>query len=242
MAADLLNKWLGVWQPLTLGQFGDAGANGLALTCGQFWQRTGGGYTLYRWTGDRTPAAPDTIVGAAVPGATEIRTFPRVAHAASTRYWYLLRAVGAGGVEETNTRRVVEAVTDAAGDLQAPRPNSPSALVATPLADGDIELSWSYVSAGQQVAPAAFAVYGDGAAGHAAIDYETVIATVTATPGQSRYATTLTGYDHGDIVRLAVRAISAAGVHDGNTDDVVGVADATDPVAPTLVAAYGDEA
>ena len=229
MAADLLNKWLAVWQPLTLGQFGDAGANGLALTCGQFWLRTGGGYNLYRWTGDRTPVAPGAIMGAAGPGASEVRTFPRVAHAASTRYWYLLRAVGAGGVEEGNTDCVAGVGFDAAGQWLGLAPNAPECLRATAQSGGMVVLGWRYNPAGEAIAPSRFAVFGEQTDG--AMDWDTPVGEVSYRSGRADYVWRVGPFEHGTRLAWSVRAVSAGGVSDGNEVQAVVWTDGCGPIS-----------
>ena len=239
MADDLLTKWLAILDPLACGQFGDTRANGMALTCGQFWLRTAGGYNLYRWTGDRHPVdVSGGIVGAAPAGASSIANFDYVTHAVSTRYWYLIRAVGAGGVEESNTKRIVEATFDAEGDYIEPAPNSPFALSVEPAAGGYLTLRWLYDAAGQAAAPSQFNVYHNNGSGE--VDYDTPVTNVSYT-GSSRYTATVGPYADDALVRLAVRAAASGGAEETNTDYVEGLADATAPATPTVTATHGEE-
>ncbi|MFQ6048590.1 MAG: hypothetical protein ACE5K7_04430, partial [Phycisphaerae bacterium] len=185
MSLDLLSKWLGFWSPLSLGQFANPRANGLGLTAGVFWVRVAGGYNLYRWSGQKLPVEADRIVGAAEAAAASIGNFPYVGHQASTCYWYLLRAVGAGGVEEGNCQQVVRAEFDDSGELVGAQPNRPQDLSVRPLAGGSFELRWTYSEEGQEVAPAVFEVFTDGGTGQ--LDYETPVGSVSYRAGRVHY-------------------------------------------------------
>jgi len=236
MADDLLTKWLNFIDPLAMGQFADARANGLALTCGQFWVRTGGGYNLYRWTGDKLPAQPGRIMGAAQPGVTEIQTFPFVDHAASTRYWYLLRAVG----EEENCSQVVRVELDDGGDLIGPQPNEPESVVARPVSGGRIGLGWRYNALGQEVAPAVFEIFGDGGTG--VMDWDSPIGRVDYRRDKVDYAWISEPFDDGSRLQMAVRGKSEAGTSEPNERTVVVWAVAVGPEPePVLVAELGAE-
>ena len=235
MADDLLRKWLAVWDSLSLGQFGDSRAQGLGLTCGQFWLRTRGGYNLYRWTGSRYPVdASGGIVGAAQAGAGSITNFPFVTHAPGTRYWYLTRAVGAGGVAEQNESQVVRAEFDTSGELMGPEPNAPESLCARPTAGGCVELGWRYRPEGQEVEPFVFEVFGDGGG---AMDWQTPIDNVAYRRGRVDYSWKSTAFEHGALLRFAVRAKSAAGVSERNEKVVVVEADALGPAPLAVFAA-----
>lgn len=240
MAGELVTKWLAVWEPLSLGQFGDSRANGLGLTCGQFWLRTVGGYNLYRWTGDRCAVdVSGGIVGSAQSGASVITNFPFVTHAASTRYWYLIRAVGAGGVEEENESQAVRVELDAAGELLGPEPNAPVSVCACPTAGGRVELRWRYVPEGQAVEPSAFEVFGDDGG---TMDWQTPVGEVAYRRGRVDYLWTSAAFAHGARLRFGVRAKSAMGVSDRNERVVVVEADAMGPAPLTVfVAEPGEE-
>ena len=240
MADDLLTKWLAIFRPLACGQFGNARANGMALTAGQFWLRTAGGYNLYRWTGDRYPVdVSGGIVGAAQAGATAITNFPFVTHAASTRYWYLVRAVGAGGVEEQNESQIVRAELDGAGELLGPEPNAPESVRARPVAGGCVELRWRYGPAGQEVEPSVFEVFADGGG---TMDWQTPVAEVAYRRGRVDYVWTSAAFEHGSRLRFAVRAKSAMGVSERNETVVIVEADALGPPSlAVFVAEHGQE-
>jgi hypothetical protein len=214
MCSDLLTKWLSFFKPLALGQFGNARANGMALSCGQFWVRARGGYNLYRWCGDRYTAEPGRIVGAAGGDLASVATFPYVGHDPGTRYWYLVRAVGAGGVSEMNCRQVVRVELDEAGELVGPQPNSPESLATSASSGGRIELGWRYNPAGQEAAPVAFDVFGDGGTGSMA--WETPIDSVEYRVGMVDYSWISEPFAHDTRAQFAVRARSGAGVRERN--------------------------
>jgi len=240
MVGDLVTKWLAVWEPLSLGQFGDSRANGLGLTCGQFWLRTTGGYNLYRWTGDRYPVdVSGGIVGAVRSGASAITNFPFITHVASTRYWYLIRAVGAGGVEEANESQVVRVELDAAGELLGPEPNAPESVRARPMAAGCVELRWRYSPASQEAEPSIFEVFGDGGG---TMDWQTPVGEVAYRRGRVDYLWTSAAFADGARLRFGVRAKSAMGVSERNERVVVVEADAMGPAPLTVfVAEPGEE-
>lgn len=240
MADELLTKWLDFIDPLAMGQFANARANGLALTCGQFWVRTGGGYNLYRWTGNRLPVDPGSMVGAAGSGAVSVGNFPYIVHDNSTCYWYVLRAVGGGGVEEQNCSQVVRVALDDAGDLIGPQPNEPESVAARPLSGGRVGLGWRYNALGQEVAPAVFEIFGDGGTG--VMDWDSPIGSVGYRRGKVDYEWTSEPFADGSRWQMAVRGKSEAGTSERNERTVVVWAAAAGPEpVPILVAELGAE-
>jgi hypothetical protein len=240
MADDLLAKWLAILRPLACGQFGGARANGMALTCGQFWLRTAGGYNLYRWTGEKYPVdVSEGIVGAAQSGANTISNFPFVTHVAGTRYWYLVRAVGAGGVEEQNELLVARVELDGSGELLGPEPNAPESVCARPVAGGRVELSWRYDPTGQEAEPSVFGVFANAGG---TMDWQTPMAEVAYRRGRVNYVWTSGAFEHGARLRLAVRAKSVMGFSERNEATVLVEADALGPAPLAMfVAEHGQE-
>ena len=234
MDSELIEKWFAYWRPLELGLTPDGHADGLTLTLGVFWARCRGGYNLYRWTGDRSCALPDRIVGAACAGAQQITTFPWTCHASSTVYWYLLRAVGGGGVSESTVHQLRRAEFDADGMLVGPRPNAPVGLTLDYVAGGKIRLRWYYDPTDQEVSPGSFEVYSNIGTG-GPVNYDLPLASVDFSAGVTTYewtSPTLFAWLH---LWGAVRAKSADGILEDNTVSVGAEVDSTGPAVHTRV-------
>jgi hypothetical protein len=236
MDGELISKWFAYWRPLELGLTPNGHANGLMLTLGVFWARCSGGYVLYRWTGERTPVRSERIVGAAAARARTISNFPFVGHEASTVYWYLLRAVGQGGVAETTAHQIARVEFDADGLPVGPRPNAPIALTVDRLAGGGFCLRWGYDPAGQETGPASFEIYSD-AFSPGQIDYAAAVGSVRFQPGRALYEWTSHAFVDGTRVRWGVRARSPRGVLEDNMASVTAEADAAGPPGHADVAA-----
>ena len=233
MGSGLLAKWLAYYDPIHRGWTVTGIANGVCTTSGFFFPRIAGGYNLRRGVGE-VPDASALVVGAAGEGATTIRTFPWVTHDASTAYVYRLTAVNGGGVEDWTEEVVAETVFDDLSDWVGARPNPAADLRVTPAAGGKFVLRWTYSREGEQAEPAAFRVYHDNGTG--AVDFETVIATVTCRRGRFHYRYLSDAFANGTRVHWAVRAVSADGVEEVNEQAVFGWADAQAPAAdPTVV-------
>lgn len=235
MDSEIVAKWFSYWQPLVLGLTPNGHANGLMLTLGAFWARAGGGYNLYRWAGNACPAQPHRIVGAAAAGVRQIANFPFIQHEPSTVYWYLLRAVGGGGVEESTTHQVRRVEFDTSGDIVGPPPNRPSHLTVDMLSGGRFCLRWAYDSTGQEVAPGSFEIYND-AGSPGEIDYASAVDSVDFAIGRGMFEWTSSPFSDGTVVWWSVRSKSPDGVLEDNTISVAGQADATGPPVHTGIA------
>jgi hypothetical protein len=241
MDAELIEKWFSYWRPLEMGFTPNGHANALTLTLGVFWARSVGGYNLYRWTGDRAPVQPGRIVGAAASEARQISNFPFIKHEASTVYWYLLRAVGAGGVEEATTNQIRRAEFDADGVLIGPHPNPPTHLTIDRLCGGRFCLRWGYDPTDQETSPAGFDIYNDAAA-PGQNDYGSPVGSVDFKLGRAVYEWTSEPFADGMRVGWAVRARSAEGVVENNLVNLAGLADAAGPpVHPDIEAIRTDD-
>ncbi len=228
MDDSIRDKWFAVWHPLHLGFTADGHANAIGLSLGVFWVRHRGGHNLYRWSGNAEPVQTDRIVGTAAARATTVKTFPWITHEADTTYWYLLRTVGPGGVEETTTHQLRRVSFDASGAYLGQRPNPPERLRINCLFDGRFGLSWSYDPAGQEAPPSVFEVYND-AASPGTVDYATSVDSVPFEPGGVLYSWTSEPFADGTRVAWAVRARSAGGVLEENVVRLAAEADATGP-------------
>lgn len=231
MAVSDLIRWLERYQPQAGGR-GSAWAWAAGLHAGRWWLRTDGGYHLY--AGPAGSVDYDTPVGAtsassATPAA--IATFPGSVLDADTTYQFALRAVGRGGVEETNQTVALLVRTDGDGVPGGAAPNPPVRLQAVAVSGGRIVLHWRHERAGEQAAPATWRIYHDNGTG--TMDYGTPLASIRG----RRYRTS--AYADGTVVQFAVRAVSAGDVEEQNTNTVTATADDSGPPdmdAPTLAA------
>lgn len=223
-----LTRYLGIADPARAGLTPRGIALGMHATAGVAWTHLSGLHVLYRGVDAVDYTLP---VGVAEEGASTVANFPTYPFAASTTYKFGLRAISPGGVEEGNTNLVQTIITDGDGVPILPTPNAPTQLMVFPRAGGKFAVSWRYRSEGQQVQPAAYAVYHDNGTG--TMDYVTPLAVVTSLG----YFTTV-AYAHGTAVKFGVRARSAAGSEERNTTVRTATADAEGPAAleaPTVM-------
>lgn len=233
MISSLLECWLAHYDPIHRGWTPSGIANGVCATSGYFFPRIRGGYNLRRCAGEALDAAA-AIIGAAGADATTIRTFPWVAHEASTSYVYGLTAMSGGGVENVIDEVLSHTAFDAAGEWVGARPNAPSDLRVTPTAGGRFVLQWNYTRDGEQAEPAQFNVYHDNGTG--AVDFEHLAAMVDYRRGQFCYTYSSEAFAHAACIRWVVRAASAAGVEEANEMAVGGWAEAqAPPVNPAVL-------
>lgn len=236
MSVDLLQKWLAYYDPIHRGYTVRGIANALTATNGWCFPRVAGGYNLYRGRDGIEPIDFAQSVGAAGPLSISIANFAWRPHAASTRYVYVIKAIGGGGVESEATYPARVAEFDAEMALLGPRPNGPSELTARAAAGGRFELRWVYPLRHQEAAPSAFHVHHDGGTG--LIDYGTVVASAPYRHGRIHYHWLSGPFGHGARRIWGVRAVTAEGVDDGNTLTAAGLADAEAPPAHPDVAAW----
>ncbi len=234
MDSEIVDKWFAYWEPLPLGLSPDGHANALTLTLGVFWARCAGGYNLYRWTGDALPVQPGRIVGAAAARAREITNFPWIGHEPLTVYWYLLRALGGGGVCESTTHQLRRAEFDGDGLLIGPRPNPPVALTVEPVSGGKFCLRWSYGASNEEVSPGSFEIYNDDVS-PGQVDYGSAVDSVSFAVGQGLFEWTSDAFSDGTLVWWSVRSKSPGGVLEDNTMTVAGEADDTGPAVHSSV-------
>lgn len=222
MALTLLERYL-AYADAARGGIRAAGvANGLTLSGGEFWTRIKGGYNLYRSEGETPDPANAIIVGAAAPTAetpTRISLFPGYALKPSTVYRFWVHAVSPGGAEEALLARTVRIETDAEGVPIDPVPAAPYQLTARPAAAGYIRLTWLHRAS--EVPLWTFNIYHDNGTG--TVDYNTPL-------DSGRRQVALVGpYRHGTAVKFGVRAESADGAEEKNTNTATGTADAEGP-------------
>jgi len=240
-----LDKWLGYFAPLHRGRFdfslGDVVAHrnawhqGLAMTGGRFWTRIAGGHNLRRAaTADAEANATMTepIVGRSDGSADSVTTFPWVGHPANTQFRLALTAVGAGGVEDDSDAPQTTVRFDAEGDLVGPSPNAVVKLIVTSQAGGVFLLHWMYRESGQQAAPQSFRIYND-AATPGAVDYSQAVGSVTYRFRRGFFEWTSGPFADGQRRIWAVRAEAATGVLSPIGVEVLGIAGAARPPAPS---------
>jgi hypothetical protein len=211
-------------------------ANGMMLSGGVFWPRIEGGYNLYRGKDD-----PDNIdwsfpVGASGGASIEIRNFGWLSYDPDSTYWFGLRAVGAGGVENEDGSNVFVVYTDGSGHFKDPVPIAVGNLFAQPAAGGMIRLFWSHFVERGFSSPTHFQIFDN--AGSGPVDYGTPISEVLG-GGGLQFSAAVGPYSHGDRVTFGVRAAIKDGATviglDENTLTATAVADAEGPPAPSVL-------
>ncbi len=164
-----------------------------------------GGYYAYIGADVRANINYASPVAYAPPGAA---TIDLVGLSLADGVWAVaVRCTSSAGVEETNTDRVVIVEIDG-GVLLYPEPNAMTAASASPRAGAKMELSFTYSARRQAgtVAGVQVAELVDGSP-----DWDSLLQTITIA-GTCRITTVLDEvFDHGEVVRLAVRAVSDQG-------------------------------
>lgn len=236
MAVSLLTRFLATYDPIHRGWTPRGIALGLAVTGGFGTAKVRGGHALYMGVGEPgTRPSPDWshAVGAVGPSCESpgtIRTWPGVVLPAEKALAFGVRAFSPGGAEEAGTRQVVRLETDAEGEPTPLVPNAPVQLVAVPRAGGSVLLTWRYDPRGEGAPVSRFRVYHDDGTG------EMVAEALAEQRGRAYLAGP---YADGLTVTFRVRAVSAAGDEETNTQDVSAVAIASGPAdlgAPTVAA------
>ncbi len=186
------------------------------------------GYNIYSRP---TPTGADTLVQF-VPAGTATWTLTGLA--ANSLQYVHVKALSAGGLEDAEDVRLTPVQIGADGLLVAPVPNQPAGVSAAAAAGGMVTVGFDYYSAAQAVAPGTFEVFAVALPG--SIDYGTPQAMVMPRfKSDGPYAVNVGPFADGETVVCGVRAVSAAGAAEGNTDTVQAVADATAPDAPAGV-------
>ena len=211
--------------PLTAGYFsGFMARHGGMLTSGWFWgSGVQGGYSIYRGKDARENIDYDSAI-AACSAVTSLAIDQSDLEADAT-YYYGIRAVSNYGTEDNNNDVYLRIKTDASSDYVA-RPNSPQNLTATAGPGGTITLNWRYYTQGQNAAPDKFVIYCDNGTGTVDLTYANKLDEVGFRQGDSYTTAALT---NATMYKFIVRAKSADGNEDTNTNQVVAAADSVGP-------------
>lgn len=193
-----------------------------------WWLHSGaGGYLVYRGVGCAANIDWTEPVGSGQAGETTLHVFGS-APVAETVYTLGLRAVSDAGVLSTSAAIVCRVVVDAEGELVGQPPGRMALAVASAAAGGKIRVGFRYdqppgnafaSAAAIQIAPVV-----DGAP-----DWDNPVAEIACNGSIMRDRVEIAGtHETGELVRLAARARTAAGVG-GPTVRFSAVADATGP-------------
>ncbi len=196
-----LRKWLRYWQPMLRGRFCLRPQDGrfdfvsinagTALTGGRFWQRTRGGYELYRR--DPVRLGKWRWVGRADASATVVRNMPMFPPPADRTSEFRIGVVGAGGVILTDHAVRSLVTIDGAGGLVATAPNPIVGLQVEAAGADAFRLSWIYDEQGQQGKPVAFDLFNDvGSPG--VINDGVLVASVPYRLRRGHFSTTISGF------------------------------------------------
>ncbi len=169
-----------------------------------------GRYYFYRGASLRAcyaAAVADTPVGYALAGTTKHR-LADLGHTPDKVYWYLIRAMSAYGVKETNTDEVLRVRVDTPGDLDGQPPNRISWAEATPAAAGKINFFFVYSADGELAAATTIEV---ARVTGGVADWGSLVDTITITGSTRRTVELSPTYADRETVHLAARAKTAAG-------------------------------
>ena len=153
-------------------------------------------------------------------------------------YEYLLRAEDADANEEANLLEMV--AVDLEAGVQVARPNSPEIIESRSraIADGEVRIVATYNAVGEQGEATSIRLYVNNGAG-GAIDYGTSVGSADLSTDAQVEVVSIdsTGLAGALTYRCVVRARTAAGVEDENTEYIELATDAAAPDAPVLAAA-----
>ncbi len=166
------------------------------------------GYRIYRGVGGVESIDYATPVGT-VPAGTGSKALVGLGHVADVEYWYGIRAVSDSGVEESGTAAIVRVMVDSLGNLVGPPPNAINSAWAEAVAGGKIRLHAYYKARGAAAAATGVQV----ALVTAGVpDWSSPLQTISVA-GTKRINVVLDDtFTDGQTVRLAIRAVTAAGV------------------------------
>ena len=231
--ASLLDGYLDWYDALYLGMGRRGLANGMHASLGQSFPRAGGGSNLYRGVDSAGAVDWSDPVGASGKEADSIRNFADRGHDSEAVYYYAVRAVSPGGVEQWKTDDSVRIGFDGGGSAIIPVVHPPSDVRCEPIAGSKFRLRWYTRVADRALGPEEFRIYGNGGSGP--VDYGSVVATVPFRFWRWHYEFETDAFATGTLVTWAIRTVNPSNQEERNTLDVSAVADATDPPANTGV-------
>jgi len=223
----LLETFSRHYDPLYLGMGRRALANALHVTLGQSFPRPGGGYNLYRGSGSAQQIDWDHPVGVAGKDAAAVSNFADCPHDINLVYYYALRAVSPGGVEQDSREEITRLAFDVEGQAILPPVEPPSDLQVEPLAGGRFRLSWYYRASKPVQSPGEFRVYTNNGSG--VVDYDSLVAAVSFRFWRWHYEYVSEFFDSGTATLWSVRTVNRAEQEERNTNTVSAAADAAGP-------------
>ena len=215
------------YDPLFLGMGRRGLANAMHATLGQLFPRPGGGYNLYRGLASARQIDWHDPVGAAGQNHTTIRNFPDRGHDPDLVYYYAVRAVSPGGVEQDSRDEIARLAFDANGQAILPSVESPSDLRIEPLQGGRFRLSWYYRASKPAAGPKEFRIYTNDGTG--AVDYDTPVTTVPFLFWRWHYEYVTDAFASGTTTTWSVRTVNSLEQEERNTNAVSATADAVGP-------------
>jgi hypothetical protein len=220
-----------LYNSLTEGDFGNGLLLRQNLAEGEFWTLPNGCVAVYR--GEDSVAKIDYERIAAV-GFSQglLQMAASFQHAPNSETFYAARRISGTGKQEFNSGVLVRVALDAEGKLRPAKPNRVQRMWARQIEGGRIRISWWFWPMGQEAAPVWFYIYHNN--GNGQVDYENSVGKVKYNGKYFHFYETET-LEEGKTYQFGVRAVTAAGVDDGNTAVVEATVDMTGPAAATMV-------
>lgn len=204
---------------LTDGWFRWPGRSGMMLSDGYFWARRDGGYNVY--VSELGVSGLDLGRPVAACGAGSDQLTLAGMFSADSEYWLAVTAVSRYGRESSDYTwirvRTDGSVTGSA--VPAEVENLRQGLGS----HGELTLLWEYDVPAGWPAPSRFDVFWKYSA--YAIDYGNPAAQIAYRAGRRSFLWDGPGFTNDAPLRLAVRAVTAGGVHDGSLRQIIGRAD-----------------
>ena len=225
----LLDGYLDWYDALYLGMGRRGLANAMHATLGQSFPRAGGGSNLYRGIASVSAVDWSDPVGASGKGAKTIRNFSDRGHDSEAVYYYAVRAVSPGGVEQSEIDETVRIGFEAGGSGIIPVVHPPVDVRCEPIAGGKFRLRWYTRAADRALGPKEFRIYGNGGSGP--VDFGSVVATVPFRFWKWHYEFETAAFGTGTAVDWTIRTVNSSNQEERNTLEVSAVADATGPPA-----------
>jgi len=204
---------------LTEGWFSGPGRSGMMLSDGYFWARRDGGYNFY--LSDNGVSGFDFRHPFAACGSARTEFTPGGQYEQERDYWLAVSTVSRFGLESSDYAWMrIRTDSDVNG---AQVPGQVDNLHQGLNWNGEVTLSWEYNPRPGWPAVSNFVVYWTCA--RDAIDYSDPADEIAFRPGQRLYTWDGPGFTNDDPLRLAVRAVSADGIHDGSLRYIIGRGD-----------------
>jgi hypothetical protein len=215
---------------LTEGDFGNGLFLRQSLVEGEFWTLFNGCVAVYRGEDSVANIDYERIVAVGFDQGL-LQLAASFQHAPDSETFYAARRISGTGKQELNSGVLARVALDAQGKPRPAKPNRVQRMWARQIRGGRIRFSWWYWPLGQEAEPVWFNVYSDDGG---PVDYENQVAQVKYNGRYFHFYET-EPLEVGKTYQFGVRAVTKAGVDDGNTAVIEATVDLTGPPPVEIV-------